>query len=429
MIDCDKVLANLDAYLDGELKPAAYRQIEEHLSGCSACARQLQIKQSLVQSFKTIAMAELPAGFSKDLHNSLVTEPKPKAPAIYKRNWFKGLAGAACLLLLIGVVGGALGLGSSLIATNRYMEDTMEEAAPQAAYDSISYNMMPAEEPMAAPAPMMMEESAGEGMAVADMAAPEMAATAGMGTAEATIDNGSRQAAAPEEQLERKIIHDANFMLVVDDFGDAYLAVTDLAEQMGGYVSSADTYSDAETGQMISGYISIYVVADMLEQATELISDLGVVEHQYLYSEDITMIYYDIAGRLEQYQAQEQRLLEILAQAETVEDLIVIESEMMRIRAEIESLSGQINYYDQVTSLSRINIDMYQHDPDNIRVDLDGWAGFVQDIEEAFFRGINGLVDMVAFMITGFISLLPLLIVLAIIIAIIVFAIKRRLRR
>ncbi len=424
MIDCDKVLANLDAYLDGELKPAAYRQIEEHLSGCSACAHQLEIKQNIVQSFKTIGLAELPAGFSKDLHNSLVTEPKPKAPAIYRRNWFKGLAGAACLLLLIGVVGGALGLGSSLLSSNNYdyAESVTDESGSQMAYDSASYDMMSAEAPMAAPE-MMMEEAVEEGMVMADMAAPDMAASG------AGLDNGSRQAAAPQEQLERKIIHDANFMLAVENFSEAYLTITDLAEQMGGYVSSADTYSDAETGQMVGGYISIYVDANLLDQATELISGLGIVEHQYLYSEDITMMYYDIAGRLEQYQAQEQRLLEILAQAVTVEDLIVIESEMMRIRAEIESLSGQINYYDQVTSLSKINIDMYQPDPDNSRVDLDGWAGFVQDMEEAFFRGINGLIDMAALMITGFISLLPILIVLAIIIMVLVIIIKRRLRR
>ena len=38
-ISCGQVLANLSDYLDDELPPGSRRQIEDHLRGCSECAR------------------------------------------------------------------------------------------------------------------------------------------------------------------------------------------------------------------------------------------------------------------------------------------------------------------------------------------------------------------------------------------------------
>jgi predicted anti-sigma-YlaC factor YlaD len=39
---CRRVRENLSAYLDGELKGDARRLLDEHLSGCEACRRQMQ---------------------------------------------------------------------------------------------------------------------------------------------------------------------------------------------------------------------------------------------------------------------------------------------------------------------------------------------------------------------------------------------------
>lgn len=234
-------------------------------------------------------------------------------------------------------------------------------------------------------------------------------------------------AGGTEQQLERKEIKDASLSLRVTDFGHAYHSLTELAGRYGGYVVSSDAYS-YDGDKMQRGYINLRVEANRLDEALSEISGLGKVENESFYTQDVTMDYYDIEGRLTQYEAQEQRLLDILRQAETVEDLIQIESELTRVRAELESLTGQLNYYDQMTALSSINVNLYQPDENTQSVRLSGWAGFMQQLREGFIGGINGLLRGLASLTVGFFRLLPalLLLAVAVLIAALIFRKKRR---
>ena len=47
MKDCDEVLREIELYLDRELGPAEYAEIERHLTGCGTCLQRKEFRQGL----------------------------------------------------------------------------------------------------------------------------------------------------------------------------------------------------------------------------------------------------------------------------------------------------------------------------------------------------------------------------------------------
>lgn len=416
-MDCAKAKEYLHSYIDDSLSATTRRELEAHLLTCQECAAELEALQSLSKAIRVLPQPELPPGFSQSLHERLSAEPAPPRPAVWQRGWVKPVAAAACLILVVGM----LAVGGN---ARRYGSDFGYGRGTSAAPAAINEGAMIMNDSIdyydaAAPEEQMSEPQTAE--APVDVPAPGGTNTGGLAEPEALLLTGEDA----EPQMERKIIKDANLSLRVNDFAAAYQKLNELAARYGGYVVASDAYSyDGETMQ--SGYVNLRVDANLLDAALAEIEGMGKLENQSVYTQDVTMAYYDIQGRLEQYQTQEQRLLEIMRKAETVEDLIALESELTRVRAELESLTGQLRYYDQMTALSSISVNLYQPDANTQTVRLSGWAGFMQGIKEGFISGVNGLLSAFSCLVVGFFRLLPALLLLAAVVVVVVLFVKKR---
>lgn len=87
---------------------------------------------------------------------------------------------------------------------------------------------------------------------------------------------------------------------------------------------------------------------------------------------------------------------------ETVEDVLAVEKELERVRGDIESLTGRLNYLDDRVEFSTINI--YVTEPRPI---TRSWG-----IRDAVSESVNGFISMVNALIILVGYLLPLVIVL-----------------
>ena len=83
---------------------------------------------------------------------------------------------------------------------------------------------------------------------------------------------------------------------------------------------------------------------------------------QWFYSsennDDVSEKYFDTEARLSSAKLREERLLDILSKAESLDNVLLLESELADVRYEIESLSGTLRRYDSLISYSTINIDL-----------------------------------------------------------------------
>ncbi|MBO7668426.1 MAG: DUF4349 domain-containing protein, partial [Firmicutes bacterium] len=186
-----------------------------------------------------------------------------------------------------------------------------------------------------------------------------------------------------------------------------------------------NTYGKADSPKR-DGHISIRVAADRARQAVEEISALGELQSNDFSSQDVTGEYYDIAARLSALETQEQRLLELYGQAVSVPEMLEIEDQLTDVRAQIESLQGTLNYYDQLTALSLIEI--YLHTPSDYGqgVEPKGWQGFVGKLKTNFLTGLNNTLDGLAGLLVWLVRVLPFLILLAAVVIVLLLIVRRR---
>jgi anti-sigma factor (TIGR02949 family) len=70
-IDCKHVWEHISSYIDGEIEPELRQEINRHLAHCSICSATLDSTRNIVVLVADERVYEIPAGFSKRLHERL----------------------------------------------------------------------------------------------------------------------------------------------------------------------------------------------------------------------------------------------------------------------------------------------------------------------------------------------------------------------
>ena len=207
------------------------------------------------------------------------------------------------------------------------------------------------------------EEASGSGVSYTVRAAND----SGFGLA---ADYDSPAAAEPESEsasgdiadMTEKIIYTGDAELETTEFDDALEQVESLVKELGGFMESTSvsgnnyySISRGSTGGRYANF-TIRVPSDKFQQLMSSLPTLGNVPYSYTSMENITMEYYDTQSRLEAYQTQETRLLEMLAAAETVDDMLAIQQQLTEVQYEIDSLSSKLRYYDHQVNYSTVTL-------------------------------------------------------------------------
>ncbi len=184
----------------------------------------------------------------------------------------------------------------------------------------------------------------------------------------------SDEAGAPSQ--ERVILRNATLRLTVENAEISLASIASMAAEMGGWVvnSSTSAVSLADGGEVTRGSITIRVPSERLDEALGIIkSGGGQVESESISGQDVTQAYVDLTSRLLNLEAAETQLREIMASASQTTDVLAVYSELVRLRGEIESARGQIQYYEQAAAFSSISIELVPQAME-ARVQIAGWS-------------------------------------------------------
>ena len=157
---------------------------------------------------------------------------------------------------------------------------------------------------------------------------------------------------------ERMIVRTGNMMLVVEDVPVAIDQITWMADSFDGYVVSSRVWKE---GERLVGSIAIRVLAEHFDDALRALRDLAVdVTSESASSKDVTEEYVDLSAKLDNLEATEKQLLVIMEKAETVEDILDVQRELSRIRGEIEQTKARMQYLEQTSATSLIEVHLEQ---------------------------------------------------------------------
>ncbi len=186
-----------------------------------------------------------------------------------------------------------------------------------------------------------------------------------------------------------KMIFRADIDLETLEFDAAMKSVTDLVEGASGY------FEEQELATYSSGYrYARMVVRVPAERFDDFCRQVGNVCHTVRMNtsqENISESYYDVESRLKTAKTKLERLQELLSRADSMADIITIESAIADTEQTIDYLSGTLRSYDNLVDYSTVRIDL----DEVYRFTGTGEAPLTlgQRLGEAFSSGLQAIGD------------------------------------
>lgn len=222
----------------------------------------------------------------------------------------------------------------------------------------------------------------------------------------------------------RKVIKTASYRIETKDYNASITTLEEAIAVSGSYIERSSTYGNPENGGANASYTVRVPVAEY-SGFKQAMNSVGNVYETSEGGEDITAQYFDTEARLTVLRAQEKRLLEFLASAVTIEDMITIEEKLSAVRYEIEQLTTTVRKYDNLVEHATVNIDLSQtetYTPPKAKT-------FTDKLGEAFSGSFNSAVDFMQNLLIALIWLLPYVIIIGIIVVIIIVIVKASAKR
>ena len=219
----------------------------------------------------------------------------------------------------------------------------------------------------------------------------------------------------------RKLIRTVYLSLQTTEFDSVLSNLASKTTELGGYIENSSVSGNSYYYQS-TRYASytIRIPSAKLDQFVEVVKELGNVTHKNESVEDVTLRYVDVESRKKALETEQERLMELLSNAENMEDLLAIEDKLSEVRYELENYGSQLRMLDNQIDYSTVNVDIDEVD----RVTETGEKGFFEEIKDRFGDSLYVVGRGIRSFAIGFIGSLPIILVWAVIIVVIVIIVR-----
>lgn len=215
----------------------------------------------------------------------------------------------------------------------------------------------------------------------------------------------------------RKVILRADVTLEAKEYDAALQALLDRTEELGGYLASREDYDYG--AREVS--LCLRVPSEKFDVFLTGMSEIANVTRMSQSAEDITESYLETQSYLESLEVQQDRLLELLSAAETLEDLLAIEDRLAEVRAQLQYYDSLKKSYDSRVDDATIYVTLNE-----VRDYTVTEPTFGERLLAALQNSGRGFVDFLQGLLFTLIALAPYLIILAPLTIVVVRALRRR---
>ena len=136
----------------------------------------------------------------------------------------------------------------------------------------------------------------------------------------------------------QKLIKTVGMNLETKEFDQLLEHIKTRVEEMGGYIENSEISGNSYYSQHGNRYawLTLRIPAERLDGFVTIVEELGNVTSKRESVEDITLKYVDVASHKEALKTEQERLMTLLDQAESMEDIIAIESRLSEVRYELQ---------------------------------------------------------------------------------------------
>jgi len=347
-----------------------------------------------------------------------------------KRKFLSGLCAVTALTCVLTGCGGSASNSTydSAYSDNEYYDD--ESLYSPESYDEGVYksagNLV--ETALDTAAPNM--DAVGSSDEVAQEAQVSEEESVETGTEETPVETETE-----DTSTQRKLITTMNIDAETYDLDAMMNSVEKKVSELGGYIEESSIsmntnsysyyYNDGEKYYVANtASLTIRVPDDKLQNFVESVESQSNITYSSSSSEDVTLQYADIETRIKALRTEEDRLLDFMEKAETIEDMMSVEDRLTEVQYELQSYEAKIRTMDNKISYSTINLSIDEVKEYTV-IEQEERDGFFQRIADGFMDSLTTVINGFKEFIIWFISNIPHFVVWGALIAIIVFIVKK----
>ncbi|MCR5832258.1 MAG: DUF4349 domain-containing protein [Lachnospiraceae bacterium] len=221
----------------------------------------------------------------------------------------------------------------------------------------------------------------------------------------------------------RKLIKTVNMNVETREFDSLVANVMERINSLGGYAESTDisgnSYDSYKSER--NAFIVARIPANKLDFFVDNIENESNITSKNESANDVTLQYADVEAHKESLKIEQQRLNQLLEQADNLENIIELENRLTEVRYEIESYESRLRTMNNQVEYSTVNLsirEVKEYTPEPVEE-----LSFGQRIARGFLESCADAWVAIQDFIVGFVSILPMLLVILVILAIIFFII------
>ena len=224
------------------------------------------------------------------------------------------------------------------------------------------------------------------------------------------------------EPTDRKVIKEAQISMETANFDKDKETILALVEREGGYVQYSEESGNKPEQWQDPGRTAQYIFRIPQEKFADFLSQLQTIGKQLertMGGEDITSKYTDVTTRLKTLRTKLDRLEELLAKADAMENIIALENAISDTTLQIEQYTTTLNNWDNLIAEATVKLHISEV------VQVSAFEGvkdesFGEKIGNAFNSAIAGIISGFKWLVVAVVTIIPALIVLVVITGVIV---------
>lgn len=238
----------------------------------------------------------------------------------------------------------------------------------------------------------------------------------------------------PEEAVsDRKLIKNVTLNVETEQFDVLLPTIEQKVTALGGYIEELSSFSRSNeyakdyqgTKYLRCASMTVRIPRENLELFLEEVGQQTNVTSRSESVTDVTLQYVDLESHKKALLTEQDRLLELLEQAESVEDIVTIEGRLSEVRYQIESMEAQLRTYDNKIDYSTVylSVDEVEHYSPTEATTMG------ERIRSGFLKSMEGVGKGIQNTAIWFVINIPYLFVWAVVIVIITVAVRFIMKR
>ena len=236
---------------------------------------------------------------------------------------------------------------------------------------------------------------------------------------------GSTAAAETAVPANQKLIRKLWLDAETEDMDALLASVEARISELEGYVEARQVRNGSAYSGKRYRYaeLTVRIPADKLDSFVDGVSAQSNITDTRETTEDVTLSYVEVESKIVALETEQTRLLELLAKAESMDDVLKIESRLTDIRSQLERVKSQLRVYDNQINYGTVYLTITEvteytpvTEPETV------WDRIGSGLKNSWENTVEFLEDLFVFLIV----ILPYLLPWAVIAAAVLFLLRSK---